>query len=259
MSDDRDTTAPPDPGLERLSALVDGELTPPEHEAAWAALAHDQQAAARVSDYQRQRSALRALFPLRDDERYLIVRARPSSWRRAALALGWLAVGVALGIGAARLPDFGAARADPWAFARHADQAYAVFAPEQRHPVEVPATEQAHLVAWLSRRLSRTLTVPALDAYGYQLVGGRLLAGANGPAAQLMYQNPAGERLTLYITAASPQQAEIRVLGQDGRRTFYWAMDGAGYALSGQRSEPRLREIAADVCSSLGGHPQDWR
>ena len=49
--------------------------------------------------------------------------------------------------------------------------AYAVYAPEVRHPVEVAATQQEHLVQWLSKRLGRPLKVPDLtfhDAEGKQ-------------------------------------------------------------------------------------------
>ena len=44
------------------------------------------------------------------------------------------------------------------------------------HPIEVAATERDHLAQWLSNRLSRSVTPPALDALGYRLIGGRLLA-----------------------------------------------------------------------------------
>ncbi|MDF3837204.1 anti-sigma factor, partial [Cupriavidus basilensis] len=166
------------------------------------------------------------------------------------------AAALALGIGAAWLPG---ASADPHAFARHADTAYAVYAPEQRHPVEVAAVDEAHLRTWLSRRLARTLTIPSLDEYGYALMGGRLLPGEGGPAAQLMYQNRTGERLTLYISPAAPALASVGLLRRADRRTFYWVSGGAGYALSGQLEEGRLRAIASDVCASLGGHPEGWR
>ena len=257
MTDNRSSTAPTTGReLERLSALVDGELAPHDQAEVLAALAHDAQAAARVEDYRRQTAALRSLFPLPTDVRYVLVLPRRTWWRRAAAALAWVGAGAMLGTGAAWLP---AHEADPGDFARHADLAYAIYAPELRHPVEVTATDQGQLVAWLSHRLGRTLTIPALDEYGYTLMGGRLLPGATGPAAQLMYQNQVGGRLTLSITEAAPRRASFRVLRQDDRRTFYWASAGAGYALSGQRSEPRLREIAMDVCSSLGGNPQAWQ
>lgn len=265
MSDDRGPGSPGSPGssepapdtgtIERLCALVDGELPESEASAARAAFAHDEQAAKLAEHYRQQNAALKALFPLPADLRYVLIRLRPPWWRRALAATGWALAGLALALGVAWL----GASADPRAFARHADAAYAVFAPEQRHPVEVAAADQAHLQTWLSRRLARTLTIPSLDEYGFALLGGRLLAGDAGPAAQLMYQNPAGERLTLYITPAAPALATPGLLRQADRRTFYWVSGGAGYALSGQLGEARLRTIASDVCASLGGHPEAWR
>jgi anti-sigma factor RsiW len=43
------------------------------------------------------------------------------------------------------------------AYVQDAAIAHAVFTPEQRHPVEVGAGEQAHLLQWLSRRLGTPL------------------------------------------------------------------------------------------------------
>ncbi len=54
--------------------------------------------------------------------------------------------------------------------------------PEVRHPVEVTAAQQDHLVQWLSKRVGRPLKVPVLAAEGYELVGGRLLSGDGGAA-----------------------------------------------------------------------------
>ncbi len=57
---------------------------------------------------------------------------------------------------------------------------------------------------WLSKRLDRPLKVPALGAQGYELVGGRLLPGDTGARAQFIYQNGAGQRITLYLGALAP-------------------------------------------------------
>ncbi|HEX7465011.1 MAG TPA: anti-sigma factor, partial [Usitatibacter sp.] len=69
-----------------------------------------------------------------------------------------------------------------------------------RHPVEVDAKDQDHLVKWLSKRLDMALTVPVLSTEGFELLGGRLLPGNDGPVAQFMYQDASGKRLTLYVT-----------------------------------------------------------
>ena len=147
-------------------------------------------------------------------------------------------------------------------FAQSADMAYAVYAPEQHHAVEVAASQGDHLVTWLSKRLNRSLTIPSLHEYGFELVGGRLLPGENGPAAQIMYQNANGERLTLYMTGGSTKGREeyaIRMLRDGQRRTYYWTTGNAGYALSGEIDEARLKAISYDACAALGGNPAMWK
>ena len=61
------------------------------------------------------------------------------------------------------------------------------------------ADQEAHLVAWLSKRLGTQLKIPQLSGLGFNLVGGRLLPGDQGPVAQFMYQDAQGQRLTLYV------------------------------------------------------------
>ncbi|MFL6683231.1 MAG: anti-sigma factor, partial [Paraburkholderia graminis] len=51
----------------------------------------------------------------------------------------------------------------------------------------------------------------------------------------------------------------FRLLRDGNRRTFYWISDGMGYALSGPIAEGKLRSIAVDVCSALGGKPEAWQ
>jgi anti-sigma factor RsiW len=111
----------------------------------------------------------------------------------------------------------------------------------------------------LSKRLDRPLSVPSLQEYGYSLVGGRLLPGEAGPAAQFMYENPEGARLTLYVTGIPDNETAFRLFRDGNRRTFYWVSDHMGYALSGPISEGKLREMAIDVCGDLGGKPESWQ
>jgi anti-sigma factor RsiW len=145
-------------------------------------------------------------------------------------------------------------------FAHEAGVAFAVYSAEKRHPVEVTAAEQAHLVQWLSRRLGRPLKVPVLTDQGYALLGGRLLPGdprqPASPRAQFMYENADGDRLTLFVAVfepgAAPTDAEFRLLRQDGRTTLYWAEAGFGYALSADPAV-ELQPLAQRVHQQLAG------
>lgn len=264
------STGVPDADLLALSAFVDGELSRDAHAALHARLADDPLAASRVSAYAAQKSALRALCRAGDANPapppYLVLRPRDPWWRRYGIAAAWVAVGAGITLAAGAFVPHGAsgdaagwfAADEPDAFARRAEVAYAVYTPEQRHPVEVGANDEAHLVAWLSKRLGKPLSVPSLQEYGYALVGGRLLPGTVGPAAQFMYENDAGERLTLYVGTSGKASDAVRLLRDGTRRTFYWTTDGMGYALSGPPTEGKLRNIAYDVCGALGGKPAQW-
>ncbi len=141
------------------------------------------------------------------------------------------------------------------AFAHDAVVAHAVYTPESRHPVEVAAAEEAHLVQWLSRRLGAPLKAPALHAWGFELLGGRLLPGDAGPRAQFMYQDGAGRRLTLYVTvfdaANGPEEVAFRRLHSDAIESFYWIEQRFGYALSGALPSADLQALARDVYAQL--------
>ena len=121
-----------------------------------------------------------------------------AAWpRRCCWRSAW--AGSPAASGAPAHGEAGMARCEPARqFAQQAAVAHAVFQPEVRHPVEVTAAQQEHLVQWLSKRLGRPLKVPVLAAQGYELVGGRLLPGDDGARAQFMYQNSAasGSRST---------------------------------------------------------------
>jgi anti-sigma factor RsiW len=74
-----------------------------------------------------------------------------------------------------------------------------------------------------------------------------------------MYENSTGVRLTLYVTGIARDETAFRLFRDGNRRTFYWVNDGMGYALSGSIAEGKLRSIAIDVCSALGGKPEAWQ
>ena len=153
------------------------------------------------------------------------------------------------------------AASDAFAFmARRAANAHAVYVPEVRHPVEVGADQEAHLVQWLSKRLAVPVRAPALSRQGFRLVGGRLLPGDDRPVAQFMYQNEAGKRLTLYVVplaTAKPAAAEsaFRFERFGNVSVFYWSEDGRGYALSGDVTRAELLPVARTVYEELNAPP----
>lgn len=143
--------------------------------------------------------------------------------------------------------------ADPAGLAHRAAVAYAVYSPEVRHPVEVGADQQDHLVAWLSKRLGAQLRAPQLQALGYELIGGRLLPGQSGPVAQFMYHDAGGQRLTLYVSTEQRNNLDSGFrFAQEGQvGVFYWIDGKFGYALSAAIGKPALGKIADAVYAQL--------
>jgi len=256
---------------DELHALLDGRLDAPARAALEARLASDPAAQATLQAWQHQRAALRGLHES------VLNEAIPPSLRAAAARaaasrvqlqqwwrLGGMAAGVALAFGLGWLShgqlDRGGtlARAQPVReFIQQASLAHAVYAPEVRHPVEVGAAQEAHLVQWLSKRLGRPLKLPHLNEQGFELVGGRLLPGDDGARAQFMYQNARGERVTLYLGSTPAQvQAgsgaiEFRFSGDGPVPSFYWVDEGYAYALSGPLRRQALLQLAQTVYHQL--------
>lgn len=268
---------PPDAAVsqDELHRLIDGRLTPAEAAALEAQLAQDPAAAATRAAWQHQRDSLRALHaPLRGEpipatlmdavHRAERIRTRADPWWR----WGGIAAGVLLAFGlgwwtrgAAPLPAAATLAQGAGAFVHQAVVAHAVYAPEVRHPVEVAAAQQEHLVQWLSKRVGRPLKLPHLGAEGYELVGGRLLPGDAGARAQFMYQSAAGVRITLYLgaigpagAAAQPSMARETAFSffSDGPVPgFYWVDQGFGYALAGPLPREGLLQLAQAVYQQL--------
>ena len=237
-----------------LHAFIDGQLDAARRAAVEDYLAANPAEAERVRAYARQNEQLHALFDSTLDEpvpealRRKPARRAPGPMRYAALlaaavvggVLGWALRGEEPLTITASLPQ-------------QAALAHVVYAPEVLHPVEVGAREEAHLVNWLSKRLGAPVRAPQLSDAGYELVGGRLLPGEAGPAAQFMYQDARGNRLTLYVrtTADDNHETAFRYAKQDKVGVFYWVDGPFGYALSGELERPQLLRIAESVYRAL--------
>lgn len=168
---------------------------------------------------------------------------RKPRWRGAAMATAWTLVGLVVGVLGGwqlhqwRAPASSAARVDGSVpiFVKRAAIAHATYSPEVRHPVEVGADQEAHLVAWLSKRLGAPLRAPHLESVGYSLIGGRLLPGEPGsPVAHFMYQCKQGTRVTLYVRAnvANNRDTAFLYSTEGPVKVFYWIDRKLGYAVS---------------------------
>ena len=210
--------------------------------------------AQRVAAWREQNRALQAHF---DSVLTEPVPARLRATRRALSLMQYAAIAAVFVLGIASgwfMHQYKTDKsADTIAFAQRAAVAHIVYSPEVRHPVEVGADQEAHLVAWLSKRLGGNLKIPTLGGFGYQLMGGRLLPGSSGPVAQFMYQDGSGQRLTLYVRngAADSRETAFRYTQERGVSVFYWVDGRFGYALSGEMQKADLLRVANAVYQQL--------
>lgn len=242
-----------------LHAWVDGCLEPARRAAVEAYLETNPAERQRLADYRAIDTELRRLFDPALDEPIPASLALPPArrWKspawlaQAAAAAGFMLLGGTLGWFAhERIQQ--PLVADR-AFVRQALAAHAVYVPEVRHPVEVDAGQQQHLVAWLSKRLGTTIQAPTLEALGFHLLGGRLLPADGKPAAQFMYQDAGGRRLTLYVRRGldGNRDTAFRFAEQDGIGAFYWVDGDLAYALIGDLDRPALDQVAHAVYRQL--------
>ena len=167
--------------------------------------------------------------------------------RLAAAAVAIFVVGAAGGWFANRLAPASAPLAATTSVAQGATSAYRTFVVEVAHPVEVGAAQEAHLLQWLSKRLGRPLAAPDLSRFGYRLMGGRLLPAGDAAAAQLMYDDASGRRLTVYVRAASGTETAFRFQQEGDAATFAWIDQGFGFAVTATASRDELLPIAEAV------------
>lgn len=243
-----------------LHAYVDGCLNDERRAEVEAYLAAHPAEAARVQAYREQNRALHELFdPVLEEpvpERILprsraALSLRGPAYRQYAAMILAAFIGGVLGW-TLHTPPKPPDMARP-SLAQQAAVAHVVYAPDVRHPVEVTADQEAHLVQWLSRRVGVPLRAPHLGDTGYELVGGRLLPGEAGPAAQFMYQDATGRRLTLYVRTveAGSKETAFRFAQERGVGVFYWVEGSLAYALSGELDKERLLRVAHAVHEAL--------
>jgi len=261
-----DTQRPDD---ELISAWLDGEVEGADGERVQAWLRDHPDDAARVRLWAADRDALRARMASVLDEP-VPERLSQAVWRRSGGSSGvrgaWLQAAMAAGLLLAGAL-FGAAwvRGTPGElrlssaprWTQRAAVAHAVYAPEVRHPVEVNVREgdaaqqreqEQHLSRWLTRRVSVPVKLFDLREQGFELVGGRLLPDGAGPSAQLMYQDGAGQRVTIYLRKADQDTpAAFRFERQGDLGLFYWVEGDCGFALVGPQSRERLLALAQSI------------
>jgi anti-sigma factor RsiW len=138
--------------------------------------------------------------------------------------------------------------------ARQAIDAHRVYAAEIRHPVEVRADDKSHLQAWLSKRVGTPFAVPDLSAEGYSLLGGRLLAEGGTPSALLMYEDKAGQRISILLTPGRDGAGSaLHVESEGGLIACYWNDHGLAFAVAGALGREPMMKLAEAIYERFEG------
>ena len=230
-----------------LHALVDGELDPARQAEVEAWLSENPEAAGRVARYRAQNAGLHALFDdvLNEELPPPVVDALAGrrQWlpRGAAIAAGialLLSGAVAGWVVRGELPtatDDAAlvAQAQPPIDTQElmvrAAMAHVVTSDDDLH---LPATEDADdIKQYMTTRMGETVRVPQLTSLGYRLVGGRVLPDTGGPAAQFVFEEADGARITLYVRSEAASGVDITYALADDLSMFYWNDSEHSYAL----------------------------
>jgi anti-sigma factor RsiW len=249
-----------------LVAYADGRIEPGRLDVVEAWLTEHPDDRQKVEAWRNQTQALRAaldpvtaepvptaltgaLSPPAKDARRRAAWTGPALAASLALAVG-LGAGWYLGQSGLATTGVGEDRADVIAYEGY--RAHKLYTREVRHPVEVDASEEKHLVTWLSKRIEAPLRAPNLAGEGLELLGGRLIPVDGEPAAQLMYETATGDRYTLFAAradGAQPMALHFEDWGEIG--CIYWIDGDIGYALNGPNDRDRLMTIATKVYEQL--------
>ncbi|HEY5299479.1 MAG TPA: anti-sigma factor [Acetobacteraceae bacterium] len=239
-----------------LHGYVDGFLDADRRVIVEHYLANHSEAAARVAAWHAVGGALRdaAAWEAREPVPGSLNIARfaekrgTGRWTPARIAAG-IIVALAIGAGSGWVARGPGIPTGIDAVALEAAMAHRVFASDPMHPVEFGADQRAQLVNWATQRLGRPVTPPDLSKAGYRLVGGRLIATAEGPAFMFLYDDVQGGRVSLFIRPMQKRDmnAAMRPVRAPGAAGFAWAKDGLGVSLVASDPTATLHALANDV------------
>ncbi len=253
-----------------LHAYVDKQLAEDKLQAVEAFIKENPEIAKKVAQWQQQNEAINAFFT-KDDfttipEKLTLdhLKTSQSAQRTStnntqnrpwyySLAASLLLMTISAMAGWTAKSLSHASRTNGVNFVNSAISAYQVFSVEKQHPVEISADKQNHLVAWLSKRIGHPLQLPDLQKFNYKLLGGRLLSMQKGrPAAQFMFENKQGKRLTLLVSK-NPSYHDLGFnMKKDNKiNTFYWMDSNVAYSITGEINIDKLRQLSKVVYQQL--------
>jgi anti-sigma factor RsiW len=240
-----------------LHAFADDELEGEERKAMEKILAENEAARTALASITYQKSELRKAYGsiIEEPVPAAILAAAKKSGRINMMPYAAMAASLALVLFGGSAGWYAAQHAETMAAAsleHRALVAHEVFSVEVKHPIEVAAADQDHLQQWLSKRIGTEFNVPNLNDGGFNLLGGRLLAGENSPAGQLMYEAENKQRLTVFISNNADGKDEALRLEKHGKfTTCYWRDGKLAVAVTGEMAQDEMMDLAKNIYDQM--------
>jgi len=250
-----------------LNALVDDELDPARQAEVEAWLAENPEAAQRVARYRAQNAGLHALYddilneelPVRTAALLDVRRAGVPAWAAMAAAIALFVVGAAGGwmVRGDGVPDSGTQIAsaptsppiDTAVLMQRASMAHVV---SREDELRTPAVGgPAAMADYIADRMGKQVRVPSLDSFGYNMVGGRVLPDTDGPAAQFVFADENGHKVSLYVRSEQANGVDITYALADDLSMFYWNDSDRSYALVTRIDDDTGREALLTAAKAV--------
>jgi anti-sigma factor RsiW len=148
-------------------------------------------------------------------------------WRVAAA----LVLTLGLGVGTGWIARGSQRMGEVTRLGLEAAAAHSVFASDPTRPIEIGPENRTDLVAWIDRKLHRSVNVPDLSPQGYRLIGGRVLATMIGAAAMLVYDDGQGSRITLFLQPMRSDVAPMQPVSSGAANGYAWIDGHMGYGV----------------------------
>lgn len=241
-------------GME-LNAYLDKQLTPEQASRVERALLEDPSLQEKFSELERINSLIHEKYDAvleEDIPARLLTRTKQRSPHLAIAASVFLFISGTI-LGWQAQVRFGASQPVLTNLLQPATFAHSVYTADLLHPVEIKGEQQDNLNQWLSKRLKTHLSAPDLTSSGYRFIGGRLLPSTQSRmAAQYMYENQQGKRITLYVRRGEwGPPHPIKQQQYDNYTLFYWVQQDMAYALTFTEDETEQQALAQKVYQQM--------
>lgn len=259
MTEDRITDS-------ELNALVDGELDAARQAEIEAWLAENPDTAQRVARYRAQNAGMHALYddimhediPPKIASAFETRRNGVPHWAAMAAAIALFVVGAAGGwiVRGEAGPDAAqqvaaAPPIDTQELMVRASMAHVV-----SHEDELRSPKSGGRAAvgdYLADRMGEPVRVPSLESFGYRLVGSRVLPDTSGPAAQFVFSDEAGKKVSLYVRGEQANGVDITYALADDLSMFYWNDSDRSYAMVTRVDDEQGREALLTAAKAVHG------